>query len=202
MRYPLDLDFETPLSKRIRLLLEGREVVLPDSSALFSILFSAWIPPLGQGKRICVICDFILKEAINAEKWQKGFSKIRKVMTLLMKDQNHLFVEIRTPIKSWLADQRGVLADLLPRVLRRKVIKRNLSGTDMGLLVVAWYLQEKEGLKVLVATRDRELMEACRELGIEARLPKDVEEDWEDWPEEEGNYQKVDYQHFDNSVSG
>ena len=42
-----------------------------------------------------------------------------------------------------------------------RVIRRNLSGTNKSLLVVAWYLQQK-GLKVLVATRDRELMEICR----------------------------------------
>lgn|GEM_PF-2276469 len=189
MRYSLAVDFETPLSKKALLLLGEREVVLPDSSALFSILFSAWIPPLGRGRRICAICDFILKEAVNAERWRKGTSRIKKVMTLLMEDRDYSFVEIQTPIKSWLADRRGILADLLPRVLRRKVIRRGLSGTDMGLLVVAWYLQEKEGLKVLVATRDRKLMEACRELGIEACFPEEAEEDWEGWPpkeEEEG----------------
>jgi len=182
MKYSLAVDFETPLSKKALLLLSGKEVVLPDSSALFSILFSTWIPPLGRGKRICVICDFILKEAINAERWRKGSSRIKKVMTLLMKDRDYVFVEIQTPIKSWLADQRGILADLLPRVLRRKVIRRGLSGTDMGLLVVAWYFQEREGLKVLVATRDRELIEACWELGIEACLPENAGEDWEAWP--------------------
>jgi len=186
MKYSLALDFETPLSKKARLLLEGREVVLPDSSALFSILFSAWIPPLGRGRRICVICDFILREAVNAERWQKGSSRIKKVMALLMRDRDHLFVEIQTPIRLTQADQRGSFADLLPKVLRRKVIKRNLSGTDMGLLVVAWYLKEKEGLEVLVATRDLELMEACRELGIRASFPEDAGEDWEGWPEEEG----------------
>jgi len=94
-----------------------------------------------------------------------------------VKDPGYVLVEIQTPIRSKSADQRSSFADLLPRVLRRKVIRRNLSGTDKSLLVVAWYLQ-REGLKVLVATRDRELMEACRELGIKASLPEDAREDW------------------------
>ena len=51
------------------------------------------------------------------------------------------------------------------------MIRRNLSGTDKSLLIAAWYLQ-REGLKVLVATRDRELMETCWELGIEAAFPR------------------------------
>ena len=98
-----------------------------------------------------------------------------------MKDPGYVLVEIQTPIRSKSADQRSSFADLLPRVLRRKVIRRNLSGTDKSLLVVAWYLQ-REGLKVLVATRDRELIEACWELGIEACLPENAGEDWEAWP--------------------
>lgn len=178
MKYPIMVDFEKPLSKRVLFSLGRKEIVLLDSSALFSLVEDpGWDPPLGLGKRVCAVCDFILREAANAERWQRGTSKVRRTLTLLAEDPGRLLVEIRTPVRFKSAHQRDSFADFLPRVLRRRVIRGSLSGTDKSLLAVAWYLQQ-EGLKVLVATRDQELMEACRELGIEARLPDEVEEVW------------------------
>jgi len=167
------------LSEYARGFLKKLEVVLLDSSVLCCMVYDeaddvfyplgklgGWDEMLGAS-RVCVVCDFIKIECFNVERTLFRDVKIRRFLKGLAKCDKAFYVELKTPIKKFSADDRKRLLDLFPRKYRHVLIKKygDLSGTDVCLLLVALYLKS-HGISVSIATRDRILAEASEELEI------------------------------------
>ena len=179
MKRVVELDFQRPLAEHACRLLRQRETVLLDSNTLILLARGsgpAWVKRLlfewkefGL-KAVCGVCDFIKRESINAEKWKLGGVKVQSLLSEAAESPSGMYVEFKTPIGEAEADGRDVFIDVLPKALRRKLIRDSgLSGTDKCLVLVAWYLREN-GLSVSVATQDEALARACEGLSIKVRV--------------------------------
>lgn len=121
-------------------------------------------------KAVCGVCDFIRDECRNAESWTLGEVKVPHFLKRVAESAEGMYFEIQTPIKAVEADGRAAFFNTLQKAERRRLIKADdVEATDKCLILVAKHLK-KNGLKVSIATEDRELAKLCEELGINVRL--------------------------------
>lgn len=176
MRRVLSFDFTPTTANHVKALLQGRELVLLDSSALISLVRTgqpAWILKLivewrKYGARaICGVCDFIRREAVNAERWYYGAATVQSFLKEASRRPSAMYVEVETPVTD--VDDRATLIDTLPRNGRRILISADdLSVADKCLILVSATLKGC-GVKNSVATMDRGLMEAGLKVGVKVR---------------------------------
>jgi len=126
---------------------------------------------------VCCVCDFIRIESLNVERWEFGDTRVRRLLKEVAENENGLYVELKTPIKEVIADQRKRFIDLFPKAYRHVLIKKygDLSGTDVCLLIIALYLA-MYGASASIATFDKTLLMACDEFGIKTFLKNRLRE--------------------------
>jgi hypothetical protein len=174
----VEVDFRRPLAEHAYCLLCRRETVLLDSNTLILLARGSgptWVrrllfewEKLGL-KAVCGVCDFIRRESVNAEKWRLEGVKVQRLLSQAAESPGGMYVEFETPIGEVEADSRDAFIDVLPKALRRKLMREDgLSGTDKCLVLVAWYLQQN-GLNVSVATEDEALARMCGEFDVKVR---------------------------------
>ncbi len=175
MKYTVHIDLTQPLPAHANALLHGRELMLLDSNVLIALSYGAeeeWVRRIlvewrrYGAKAVCGICDFIHKEAINAENWMIGRVTVGSFLKKIAESRDGMYIEVSTTIKDVNADGRAEFLDLLPKQQRIRLIKSwDVSPTDKCLLVVAVYLGWN-GVNASVRTRDRALVDLCKEFGI------------------------------------
>jgi hypothetical protein len=113
------------------------------------------------------IADFIRLEALNAERWSRETSCVRRFLKEVEESKEGFYVEMRTPIKEVVADSRSRYLDLLPKRDRRILMQGypQLSGTDISLLIMAIFMRNA-GSRVHLASIDKELIGAAKALGV------------------------------------
>jgi hypothetical protein len=174
----VEVDFQRPLTEHAYILLSQRETILLDSNTLILLARgsgSTWVRRLlferekfGL-KAVCGVCDFIRRESVNAEKWKLERVKVQRLLGDVAESPSGMYVEFKTPIGEAEADSRDAFIDVLPKALRRKLMREDgLSGTDKCLVLVAWYLQQN-GLNVSVASEDEALARMCGEFDVKVR---------------------------------
>jgi len=116
---------------------------------------------------VCCIPDFIRIECFNMERHKLGDSRIRHFLKDVEESEEGLYIELKTPIKGFSADDRRRLLNLFPKRYRHPLIKRytELSGTDVSLLFIA-LLMASYGLSVTIASFDNLLTDAAEDFGI------------------------------------
>jgi len=174
----VEVDFQRPLAEHAYILLSQREIVLLDSNTLILLARGSgptWVRKLlfewekFSLKAVCGVCDFIRRESVNAEKWKLERVKVQSLLSDVAESPSGMYVEFETPIGEVEADSRDAFINVLPKVLRRKLMREDgLSGTDKCLVLVAWYLQQN-GLNVSVATEDEALARMCGEFNVKVR---------------------------------
>lgn len=113
------------------------------------------------------VTDFIVHEAISAEKQKYETKRVRYFLKEVEKSRDGFYIEVRTPIRKVMADKRGQYLNLLSKRDRHIILKGypELSGTDISLLVVSVHMHSN-GAEVTLASLDKKLVEAAETLNI------------------------------------
>ena len=184
MKYEIYVDdFTHSLPINVKEWVGKRELILMDANILIWLARSMktnWVRKLlvdwrkFGARAICGICDFIKIEALNAEKWRCKKRLIRRFLSNIEESAEGMYIELKTPIKDVEADSRSVFANILPKPIRRILIREKfLSGTDKCLILVAIYLKNSD-FDISILTHDKILFATCINLGLKTRCTRET----------------------------